>query len=322
MRPTRAFAAVAVASLLGLPAATVPAAASGLDTHAQWFNFGWRGAATVSAPPLRGWMSPEIGDAWGAGFQGQGTRIAVIDDFRSASRGSGDLGPGQRHLRHGEWVRDQAAMIAPRALVTTQDFNSGGAVRLTGGQLNVLNLSYGMMARAGLRANQIRWAAQERSTIGHARTGRAVVVKAAGNDAVAVTTANGAGHVDYLNTALAGTSSAIFVGALDRNGTVSNPAVIASYSNRAGKDPQVQAQFLMVGVRGDLTGLHGTSFAAPVISGYAAVLGSKFTRATPTQIVEQLLSTARTDTIHGYAAHVHGRGEASIARALAPVAIR
>ena len=83
----------------------------------------------------------------------------------------------------------------------------------------------------------------------------------------------------------------------------------------------MQNQFLTVGVRGDLTRLYGTSLAAPVVSGYAAVLGSKFTSATPTQITRRLLDTARTDTINGYNASVHGKGEASLTRALAPISI-
>ncbi|MCU0927590.1 MAG: hypothetical protein MUF44_16895, partial [Hydrogenophaga sp.] len=63
-------------------------------------------------------------------------------------------------------------------------------------------------------------------------------------------------------------------------------------------------------------------FAAPVVSGYAAILGSKFKTATPVAITNQLLNTARRDTVKGYNAAVHGRGEASLTRALAPVAIR
>ena len=119
-----------------------------------------------------------------------------------------------------------------------------------------------------------------------------------------------------------GTSEMHFVGALDRNGTTTNKANLAYYSNYAGADSKVQNNFLVVGVRGDLTGLYGTSFAAPVITGYASVLGSKFTSATPTQITNQLLTTARQDTINNYSAAVYGRGEASITRALAPVSIK
>jgi subtilisin family serine protease len=84
----------------------------------------------------------------------------------------------------------------------------------------------------------------------------------------------------------------------------------------------VQNQFLTVGVESHKTGLAGTSFAAPVISGYAAILGSKFKGASATQITNQLLTTARKDTIAGYNPAIHGRGEASLSRAIAPVTIR
>ena len=77
-----------------------------------------------------------------------------------------------------------------------------------------------------------------------------------------------------------------------------------------------------MGVEGNKTGLYGTSFAAPIVSGYAAIIGSKFTSANATQITNQLLNTARQDTIASYNASIHGRGEASLTRALAPVAIK
>jgi len=39
-------------------------------------------------------------------------------------------------------------------------------------------------------------------------------------------------------------------------------------------------------------------------------------------IANQLLNTARTDTVTGYNAAIYGRGEASLTRALAPASIR
>ena len=87
----------------------------------------------------------------------------------------------------------------------------------------------------------------------------------------------------------------------------------------------MQSKFLVVGVTGGNDAyykLYGTSFAAPVIAGYSAILGSKFTTADATKISNQLLATARTDTIANYSASIHGKGEASIARALAPVSIK
>jgi subtilisin family serine protease len=278
-------------------------------------------AATSSLPKVQSWMNPEIGDAWSQGYLGKGVTVTIVDDFRSGFGYIGNLGTGQKVWRHGEWTREQVRMLAPQATVRSQDYTTGRAVRLNTG-LNVLNLSYGMFARAGYSVSQIGWSAQESSIISYARGGRAVISKAAGNDGVAVGAATSAGTQDYLNSALIGAQSAIFVGALDRNGTADRQASLAWYSNFAGSNTEVQNQFLVVGVEGNKTGLYGTSFAAPVISGYSAVLGSKFTKATPTQITNQLLSTARIDTIRGYAPALHGRGEASIARALAPQAIR
>jgi subtilisin family serine protease len=179
-----------------------------------------------------------------------------------------------------------------------------------------------MVARAGFRVNRINWSAQERSIIRYAANGNAVISKAAGNDAVAVGGVTASNTVDYLAAALRGTRSAIFVGALNTNGSTASPATLASYSNFAGSDATIQKQFLVVGVEGSKTGLYGTSFAAPVITGYAAILGSKFTAAKPTQVVNQLLATARKDTLADYSAAKYGRGEASLTRALAPVTIR
>jgi subtilisin family serine protease len=168
----------------------------------------------------------------------------------------------------------------------------------------------------------INFEEQEKSIISYAEKGAALVVKSAGNDSIAIGASNNEVSVDHLNTALIGAQSAIFVGALDHNGTPENKTALATYSNYPGSNTTVQNQFLTVGVRGDLTDLHGTSFAAATVSGYASVIGSKFTDATATMVANQLLNTARTDTISGYSAGLHGRGEASISRALAPATIR
>lgn len=278
-------------------------------------------SAGVQAQTLQPWMNPEVKQAWNLGYKGQKVTIQVIDDFRSSSRFSGKLGTSSLYQRHGEWTRLEASMIAPSASMVSLDFTNPSAVGLARG-LNVLNLSYGMFAKDGYSTSQIGWASQEKSIISYAQKGAAIIAKAAGNDAVAVGAANSKGQVDYLNRALVGTQAAIFVGALSRNGTTASRASLAAYSNYAGNNTAVQKNFLVVGVDGAKTGLYGTSFAAPVVSGYAAILGSKFAAATPTQITNQLLNTARTDTVANYRAAVHGRGEASIYRALAPVAIK
>ncbi len=276
-------------------------------------------APLTQAQTLQSWMSPEVQNAWNLGYKGQKVTVHVIDDFTSATRYQANLGTGTLLQRHGDWTRLEAGMIAPSATMKAIDFNSTTKVSLARG-LNVLNLSYGMFGPSGL--TNIAWDPQESSIISYAKGGSAIVTKAAGNDGVAVGTATSAGNVDYLARALNGAPSAIFVGALSSNGTVTSPATLVANSNYAGSDPIVQARFLVVGVEGSKTGLSGTSMAAPIVSGYAAILGSKFTTATASQVSNQLLTTARTDTISNYNASVHGRGEASITRALAPISIR
>lgn len=278
------------------------------------------GSGSTTSPTLQSWMSPEVGDAWRAGYQGKGVTITVVDDFNSNYGIYGNLTGTTALKRHGEWTLQQASLIAPQATMRSQDFTSGSSVSLAKG-FNVLNLSYGMMAPAGY--STVNWSRQESSIISYARDGRAVISKAAGNDyGTAVGQPNANGQLDYLNRDLIGAQSAIFVGALNTNGTTSQPATMASYSNIAGSNTTVQNQFLVVGVEGSKTGLYGTSFAAPIVSGYAAILRSKFTTASPVQITNQLLNTARQDTVSGFNPSVHGRGEASITRALAPASIQ
>ena len=278
--------------------------------------------STLAVPTSYAWMSPDVAAAWGAGYKGQGTTITVIDDFSSSSTFGGNWTGLRQVMRHGEWTRLETSLIAPSARIVSKDFNtSNTAVSLSSG-LNILNLSYGMYAKAGYSIGSIGWGREESSIISYATSGKAIISKAAGNDAIAIGSKNAAGNVDYLDVALIGTQSTIFVGALDKNGTTASKANLASYSNSAGSNTAVQNHFLVVGVEGSKTGLYGTSFAAPIVSGYAAVLGSKFTTATPTQITNRLLDTARTDTLAGYTAAKFGKGEASLSRALAPVSIR
>ena len=271
-------------------------------------------------PTMQDWMHTDVGSAWSQGYQGQGITVKVVDDFSSGTRYSGNLGDGSASRRHGEWTLKEASMVAPSASFQTHDLGNTSSVSLGRG-LNVLNASYGSYGPAGLNTSTLTFTPRDSSLISYAKNGSAVVAKAAGNDGVAIGSAGAAG-VDYLNVALRGTASTIYVGALSSNGSTAAPASLASYSNTAGTDTVVQNQFVVVGVEGGKTGLNGTSFAAPVVSGYAAIVGSKFTRATATQISNQLLNTARQDTITNYNAALHGKGEASLSRALAPIAIK
>lgn len=272
-------------------------------------------AATGSA-----WMHRDVPAAWARGFRGRGASITLVDSFGTTYRLRGNMSGRSEILAHGGWTRKQASMVALDARMYAHDFSrSSSRVKLQSG-FNVMNLSYGIFYRANM--GDVNWNPQEESLIGYANSGAAVVVKAAGNDGVALTSANDAGRMDMLSRDLIGAQSVIFVGALASNGTTSQRASLASYSNFAGTNTTVQDQFLVVGVKSGAIGLMGTSFAAPIVSGYAAILKSKFTGASHSQIVDQLLDTARRDTIAGYNPAVHGQGEASLSRALAPAKLR
>lgn len=280
-------------------------------------NNGLGGGSSTQTGTYFSWMHNEIQSAWAQGFWGQGVSIKVIDTYQDTFL-TGDLGNGLHSLTHGDWTKQEVTFIAPQSDVDGIDYSLSTPVALDPG-LNVLNLSFGMKAAQGAT---LQWDGQTNSIIQYAQNGSAVVVKSAGNDyGAAVGAVDSNNTVDHLGLALVGAPSAIFVGALGRNGSVANPAPIASYSSVAGNNTAVQSHFLVVGVEGGITGLYGTSFAAPIVSGYAAILGSKFTTATPSQITNQLLQTARRDTIANYSAAVHGQGEASIANALAPQTI-
>ena len=347
------FAAMSLAFMLGqiqpAPAQsrTDGAAASAIAFSTADFGMGTKRSAAVALPQARvtpktrsatprptkaarpvkftvatgsAWMQSDVPAAWKKGYRGRGANITLVDSFGTTYRLRGTMSGRSETLAHGGWTRKQASMVALNARTFAHDFSrSSTAVKLQSG-FNVMNLSYGIFYRAS--TGDVGWKAQESSLISYAKTGAAVVVKAAGNDGVAMTAANAAGRIDLLSRDLIGARSAIFVGALSGNGTTSQRASLASYSNFAGANSTVQDQFLVVGVNSRATGLMGTSFAAPIVSGYAAILKSKFTTASHTQIAKQLLDTARHDTIAGYSPALHGQGEASLSRALAPASLR
>jgi len=280
--------------------------------------------AAVVTPKVQNWMSPEVGAAWSAGYSGKGTTITVVDDYSNASKFSGNLNGTVQSQGHGYWTSQEAGLVAYSATINRQDFNTGRntSVPLAKTGLNVINASYGMYASSAFINYTFIYGAEETSMVNYAKGGNAIIVKAAGNDGINMGTVNTSGNFDALNKSLKGLPTTIYAGALSTNGTTASPASMASYSNKAGTDVTTQKQFLVVGVDSSKMGIAGTSFAAPIISGYAAILGSKFATATPTAITNQLLNTARTDTVKNYNAAVYGRGEASLTRALAPVSIK
>lgn len=267
------------------------------------------------------WLSVDVGQAHSDGYMGKGTYVTFVDDFESGDTFAGNWGEGMKALTHGGWTLSETQIVAPDATYSHQDFSVDAALAFHDDGLDVVNASYGMIGFAKFyHDGALDTYLTEKSIIDAAWNGDAVVSKAAGNDGIAV---GGSikGKTDYLGNSLIGAQTAIFVGALDFNGSPTNLAPMSYYSNYAGSDVDVQNQFLVVGVDYKATGLAGTSFAAPIVAGYAAILGSKFTMANETQVASQLLETARTDTIFGYSVAIHGQGEACLSCALAPDSI-
>jgi hypothetical protein len=282
------------------------------------------------------WQHSDVKNAWNQGFKGQGVKITVHDEdnqkimnanLNFQNRWDPYLNFNRTNMSHAEAVRQVAQLTAPDAQVEKKQWDNGTIV-LDPNKFNVVNASYGWVG--GTDAGSVAYAKNlQLARIAYDGTG--VVVKAAGNNN-AILSNDGGG--DGINMALKSAGSVIFAGALSSHGTevktyqyrrwsyTIGGAQRAYYSNKPGTDTEYQKRYLMVGVNRDQMTIAGTSFAAPQISAYAAIVSSKFTGAQPAAVVSQLLNTARTDTIRNYNPEEHGRGEASLSRALSPRSIQ
>ena len=159
----------------------------------------------------------------------------------------------------------------------------------------------------------------------------AVIVKAAGN--YAIDTANEPWSYTFAADANIN-PRLLLVGATTSDGTVSSKTSLAYNSNIAGDNPIIRNRFLVANgnspyATGDISidgnpmsAGAGTSYAAPRVTGYAAILRHKFPNLNAENTASILLDTARYDTLTCYPdcpVSVYGKGEASISRALAPV---
>ncbi len=298
-------------------------------------------ATTTTSPYLKNyksWMSTEVNDAWVAKYKGTGAKIFVVDDHAGRNGFSmGNLNEGLTSVSgsHGYWTALESKLVSPSASIGKVDwgmtikFNklgvwSNNPIKPLAGKLNIINASFGTYISPSTNPDNVNFGYVLNEVKRVSNAGTVLLSKAAGNDGVDMggTVSARGGNVDGFALGVKNAPAVIFVGALDRNGKVDNQASITSYSNRASSDAGFNSKYLMVGVETSKTGLAGTSFAAPIVSSYAAIVNSKFKTANPTQVANQLLNTARTDTIEDYNVNVHGRGEASLSRALAPVSLQ
>ena len=161
----------------------------------------------------------------------------------------------------------------------------------------------------------------------------AVITKSAGNDAI---TSDKESFVKAYADDSSIRGRLLVVGALDFDSN--GKGFIASYSNTAGTDTNVKNRFVtasggtpfsigdiyMNGTRVNDSdfGNEGTSFAAPRVAGFAAIIRQKFPNLDAVKTSSIILDTARYDTLScnpNCDSNIYGAGQASLPRALAPV---
>ena len=315
----------------------------------------WCTAGPVIARPAQ-----EVMDAWNQGWTGKDVNVLIED---SITQQHGAI-TGLLAYRYAPGANFYGLDIVGNSFATDVFFNqlNSNQTGLYGNniKLGVVNQSYtanlssligreqtfGAWTNDELIRARIAYTGSQISTINRMKdagvSGQlkqfifsdAVITKAAGNDKIL-------SEYEPLNWFLAKDSDIrgrlLIVGALDQAGSVTNPSSIASYSNTAGNDTDVSSRFLLasgttpfyngqVAINGfNVTQGDGTSFAAPRVAGYVAIVRSKFPNLNATNTASILLDTARYDTLacskNGGTCDpaIYGKGEASLSRALAPV---
>lgn len=260
----------------------------------------------------------EARTAWQAGWTGRNVKVGIADEYNYNGRFD----------THGDYVSVVAESVAPEAdyfhigalrfnrIMTTQEaleyFEANG--------YHIINASFGL-ERGDISDSEFdRWVADAVNTFDQATENgkQALIVYAAGNSGftcsgrrgeycdlqqATVSALRDAGYTAGLNT--------IFVGSL-ADGTNE----LAGYSLIAG---DMKYDFIVahddIVTYGDG---EGTSFAAPRVTGAAALVRQKFPNLTSDQLKQVILQTADDLGAPGVD-EVYGHGKLSILNALSPI---
>jgi len=300
--------------------------------------------------------STDVLAAWNNGWTGKGKNILVIDNF--ADRALCTNANGNCHgvvtMMNTDYIAPGATKYGLDWDFATSAFDVAGSNLTSSKSINVVNMSWlytyaannwncnngsctaptsavyaaGIAATQTAHTNLINGLNGVTSVTNLSNLANSVITASAGNDGL---------DTKYNLTALALSGDAnvssrlLIVGALDKNGTVASPASKASYTNTAGENTAISNRFVMANGTmpwsagsvkindSNFPVTSGTSFAAPLVAGYTSIIMQKFPNLSAANTSNIILDTARTDTINGYSAAIHGKGEASLSRALAPV---
>lgn len=153
-------------------------------------------------------------------------------------------------------------------------------------------------------------------------TFRAALLRAVNAGIVVVIAAGNSSGADPLYPARYATD-ATYLGQVVAVGATNNADAIASFSNRAGVNANAYVvapgvSIVTTAIGGGTTTVSGTSFSAPHVAGAVALLRQRFPSLTAAQIVDVLLSSTRDLGAAGTDA-VYGRGLVDLAAAMAPL---
>ena len=321
-------------------AALFPNASTKLSLNISYAGVVVSGQSVVGPTVVQ--PSADVLAAWNAGWTGKGTSILTIDGYTNRSFCSGSTQSTLSNC-HGITTMMISDLVAPGASKYGLDYNLNRSAITIGGinitdpiTPNVINMSFGTGSTG--TATHINYLTGATSYSNITLTG-AVLVKSAGNTYGRDTYSTATG--DYLVKGLVDNATTVnrllIVGALDKTGSTASPATIATYSHFAGATVAASNRFVVANGRAPFANggvsmngsaipgyesYVGTSFAAPVVSGYASVLMSKFPNLDAIKTSSIILDTARYDTLSCHpscSAAIYGKGEASLSRALAPV---
>jgi hypothetical protein len=300
--------------------------------------------------------STDVLDAWNAGWTGKDINVLLIDSY--ASKTTCTYANGNCH---GIITMMNVDLNAPGTAKFGMDYNTRNPIKGSDGNslttntnMRVVNMSFtynnswncnngcGIAPDNATYTAGINTAASTNAIFVDLLTGTtsvtyvnnlasSVVTKAAGNN-------NLDSKYDTLTLAMINNASVasrlLVVGALDKDGTTSSQATKASYSNFAGDNTSISDRFVMangtmpwntgaVSINGsNFPVASGTSYAAPKVAGYVAVVMQKFPNLDAAKTSNIILDTARYDTLTCHPncdSAIYGKGEASLSRALAPV---